>query len=158
MRRPIVSVSVALVASLAAGIGVLAQGFGLRTGSWSFTMTAQGSMPMEGVPPAVRAQIEAELGKPQTFTTCVTAEDLKNLNLGKTPDSDDEDCKTVSAKVTPTVADITRQCSGDEPSTEISHFEAATPQTLKGTVTRKSAAGTMTMNMIGKWVGAKCAE
>ena len=156
MKRRIVSAT--LAAGIVSSAIVFAQGFALRTGAWSFTMTMQGGMAMEGVPPAVRAQIEAEMNKPQTFTSCVTAEDLKNLNLGRSPDSDDEDCKTVSSKVTATSADITRQCTGDEPSTETSHFEAATPQTLKGTVTKKGAQGTMTMNLTGKWTGPKCVD
>ena len=157
MTRRIVSAT--LATALAAGATLLAQGFALRTGAWSFTMVMQGEMPpMDGVPAATRAQIEAEMRKPQTFKSCVTAEDLKNLNLGKSEDSDDEDCKTVSSNITATVADVTRQCAGDEPGTETSHFEAATPQTLKGTVAKKSATGTMTMNLTGKWVGPKCVD
>jgi hypothetical protein len=156
MERRIVSITAAI--ALAVGATLLAQGFALRTGAWSFTMTMQGGMPLEGLPAATRAQIEAEMNKPQTFRSCVTAEDLKNLNLGRTEDSDDEDCKTVASNVTATAADITRQCTGDEPSTETSHFEAATPQTLKGTVTKKGAKGTMTMNLTGKWVGPKCVD
>jgi hypothetical protein len=149
--------ALALAIGLVSGVGLIAQAFGVRTGSWSFTITMQG-MTMEGVPPDVRAQIEKEMSKPQVFTGCVTAEDLKNMTLGKTDDSDDEKCKTVSSKITATVADVTRQCAGDEPRTETSHFEAATPQALKGTVAIKNAQGTMTMNLSGKWIAAKCAE
>jgi hypothetical protein len=145
-------------ACLAIGTTLMAQGFGLRTGSWSITMTAQGGMPMEGIPPAMRAQIEAEMKKPNTFTTCVTAEDLKNLKLGKTDDSDDEDCKAVNVKVSATVADFTKQCTGDEPSTETSHFEASSPTAFTGTVNKKTPKGTTTINLSGKWVSAKCAE
>jgi hypothetical protein len=146
-----------VTAGLALGASLMAQSFNLRTGSWSFTMTVQGAS-MEGLPPEARAQLEKELSKPQTFTGCITAEDLKNLRLGKVEDGDEEDCKTVSAKSTATTADIVRQCTGDEPGTETSHFEAATPQTLKAVVSKKGPQGTMTMNMSGKWVGAKCAE
>lgn len=151
MKRSLVAA--ASVAALATGAGLLAQGFSLRTGSWSFTMTMQG-MPLAGLPP----EVQAELQKPQTFTSCVTAEDLKNLNLGRPPDSDDEDCKTVSSKITATVADLTRECSGDNAGTETQHFEAATPQTLRGTIAKKTAAGTTTIAISGKWVGPTCVE
>ena len=147
------TVAAASVAALATGAVLLAQGFSLRTGSWSFTMTMQG-MSLQGLPP----DVQAELKKPQTFTSCVTAEDLKDLNIGRPPDSDDEDCKTISSKVTATVADLTRQCSGDNAGTETLHFDAATPQTLKGTIVKKTAAGTTTIALNGKWVGAKCVE
>ena len=143
---------------LAVSSTLLAQGFGLRPGQWSMTMTVKGGMPMEGIPPAMRAQLEAQLMKPQVFTTCVTPEDLKNLNLGKTDDADGEDCKVVSSKITAGAADITRTCTGDEPSTETSHFEALTPQTLKGTVTKKTAKGTTTMDIAGKFVAEKCTD
>jgi hypothetical protein len=137
---------------------LLAQEFGIRTGSWSMTMTMKGDMPMEGVPPEARAAIEAELRKPNTFTSCVTQEQLKDLNLGKTEDQEDEDCEVVSKTMTATAADITRRCSGDDPRTETAHFEAPTPTTLKAVITRKAAAGESTMNLTGKWVSARCAD
>jgi hypothetical protein len=149
---------VALVGGLAIGTILYAQGFNARTGTWEFTVVIKGGMPMEGVPPAVAAQIQASLAKPQTSTSCLTAADLKNLNLGRMDDSDDEDCKILSAKVTPTVADITRECTGDDPYTETAHFEAPTPQTVRGDISRKTAKGTMTMTMTGKWVAAACME
>jgi hypothetical protein len=151
MNRSVVAA--ASVAALIAGAGLLAQGFSLRTGSWSFTMTMQG-MPLVGLPP----EVQAELKKPQTFASCVTAEDLKNFNIGRPPDSDDEDCKTVSSKISATVADLTRECSGDNAGTETQHFEAATPQALKGTIVRKTAGGTTTIAISGTWVAPKCAE
>lgn len=150
--------AVAIACGLMVSATLLAQGFGLKTGEWSMTMTVQGGMPMDGIPPAMRAQLEAEFKKPQVFTTCVTPEDLKNLNLGKKDDSDEEDCKVVSSKISGTAADITRTCMGDEPSTETSHFEAPTPQTMTGTVVKKTAKGTMTINLSGKFVGAKCTD
>jgi hypothetical protein len=134
------------------GAFLSAQGFNLRTGAWQFTINMQ--VPMEGLPPQVRE----ELAKPQISNSCVTPEDIKELNLGRTEDSDDEDCKILTLKMTPTSADITRQCTGDDAYTEIAHFEAPTPQTVAGTVSRKSAEGTMTITMTGRWVAAECAE
>lgn len=156
MRLRVVSVAVAV--TLVAGASLLAQSFSLRTGSWALTISGLGGMPMDGLPPEARAQLEAALSKPQTYNTCITAEDLKNFNLGRKGDDDDEDCKIVTSNVTATVAEVTRQCSGDEPRTETARFEAATPQTLKGTITSKSASGATTMTLAGKWVAAKCVE
>lgn len=138
---------------------LLAQSFELRTGTWEFTMTVQGAIPMDGIPPAMRAQMEAEMRKPQTYKGCVTAEDVKDLRLGKNSDDDDEeDCKVVSSKMTRITADIVRQCAGDDPKTETAHYEATTPQTLKAAIATKKPGGTMTMNVTGKWLAAKCTE
>jgi hypothetical protein len=148
-----------LAATVALSAGILvAQGFNLRTGTWQFTITMKGAMPMEGIPPEVQAQIAAQLSKPQITTSCVTTEDLKQLNLGRTDDSDNEDCKLHASKITPTSADITRECTGDEAYTETAHFEAPTPQSLHANISRKTAEGTMSITMAGKWVAAQCKE
>ena len=152
------------VAQLVSIVGVLlgatlfAQGFSARTGTWEFNMTMGGAMPMDGVPAERRAQMEAELRKPRVFKSCVTADDLKSLTLGKSEDNDDEDCKVLTSRITPTTADVTRQCTGDEPYTETAHFEAPTPQSLTAHIARKRTAGTMTVTMTGKWVAAACKE
>jgi hypothetical protein len=137
---------------------VFAQAFNARIGTWEFTMTMQGAMPMEGVPPAMRAQIEAEMRKPQVFKSCVTAEDLKSLKLGKPNDGDDDDCKVVTSKMTATSGDVVRECTGDMPRTETSHYEAPTPQTMKAHILSKSATGTMTLDVTGKWIAAACRD
>jgi hypothetical protein len=135
-----------------------AQGFNMRTGTWEFTLSGmQGALPLDGIPPAMRAQIEAEMRKPRTYTSCVTAEDLKDLDVGKEADDDDE-CKTVTSKITATTGDLTRQCTGDTPRTETSHFEAPNPQTLQATISSKDATGTMTMTMTGKWLTPTCKD
>lgn len=156
MKRPV------WLAALTIGMGLtvtlFAQGFNMRTGAWEFNMTTSGAMPMDGVPPEMRAQIEAEMRKPRTFRSCVTAEDLKSLKLGKTDDSDDDDCKVVTSKITATAGDVVRQCAGDMPRTETAHYEAPTPQTVNANISTKSATGTMTMTIAGKWVGAKCSD
>jgi hypothetical protein len=148
----------ALLTISVSAAALFAQGFNARTGTWEFTMTMQGAMPMEGVPPEVRAQFEAEMRKPKVYKSCVTADDLKSLKLGKTSDSDDDDCKVVTSKITATSGDIVRQCTGDMPRTETAHYEAPTPQTLKANISSKSATGTTTMIVAGKWVAARCAE
>jgi hypothetical protein len=147
------------LAAMATGPFLFAQGFNARTGAWTFTITMKGAMPMEGLPPAARAAMEAEMSKPQTMNSCVTAEDIKELKLGNAKDdNDDEDCKIVSSKLTATTADITRECKGDNAHTETLHYEAPTPQTLTGNITRKSKEGVMTITMVGKWVAAQCKD
>lgn len=156
--KTVAALSASVVICLVAVATLVAQGFDLRTGAWSITMTIDGAMPMDGLPPAARANLEAQLKEPQTFTSCVTPADLKDLSLGKPDERDDDECSVVSIKSTGKVADVTRKCAGDEPSTSTSHFEAPTPETLRGAVSRKSARGTMTVNLSGKWVAETCEE
>ena len=86
-------ISIVVALTFSVGAILFAQSFEVRTGTWEFTMNGiQGQLPMDGVPAAMRAQLEAEMRKPQTYKGCVTAEDLKNLRLGKMDDDDDEDC------------------------------------------------------------------
>jgi hypothetical protein len=146
-----------LMASVTGG-ALFAQGFNVRTGSWQFNMTLGGDLPIEGLPPAMRAELEAEMRKPQTYTSCITAEDIKALKLGKKAGEDEDDCKTLSSKMTATTADITRQCTGSEPRTEVVHFEAANPQSLRADISSKSSAGTTTITMTGKWTAAQCRD
>lgn len=147
-----------LTVGVSVSVTLVAQGFNMRTGAWEFTMTTSGAIPMDGVPPEMRAQVDAEMRKPRTFRSCVTAEDLKSLKLGKTDDSDDDDCKVVTSTITATAGDVVRQCTGDMPRTETAHYEAPTPQTVKANISNKSATGTMTMVVTGKWLAAKCSD
>lgn len=147
-----------LALSFAAGATLHAQNFNVRPGTWQFNMTMQGAIPLTGVPAETRAQFEAEMRKPRTFTSCVAAEDIKQLNLGKMDDGSDEDCKVLTSKITPTIGDITRQCTGDDAFTETAHFEAPTPQSMRANISRKSATGTMTIVTTGKWLAALCKD
>ena len=159
MRRLLArSPVVVALAVMTSGTFLLAQGFSARTGAWTFTVTMKGAMPTEGLPPAARAAIEAQMSQPQTMNSCVTAEDLKRLKLGNTDEDNDENCKVLSSKFTATTADLTRQCTGDEAYTETLHFEAPTPQTLTGTITRKTAKGETAIKMAGKWTAAQCKD
>lgn len=158
MRRLLArSPMVVALAVMTSGTFPLAQGFGARTGAWTFTVTMKGAAP-EGLPPAVRAQIEAQLSQPQTMNSCVTAEDLKQLKLGNRDEDNDDNCKVLSSKITATTADLTRQCTGDEAYTETLHYEAPTPQTLTGTITRKTAKGETAIKLAGKWTAAQCKD
>jgi len=146
-----------VMAGLFGSAALVAQGFNVRTGAWQMTVTIVGMPKMEGIPPAMRAQMEAEMRKPRTVTACITADDVKSLNLGKI-DDDDKNCKVVSSKITPTVGDVVRQCTGDEPRTETAHFETSSPQAMKATVASKSADDSQTVSLVGKWLSADCKE
>jgi len=148
----------ALIGIVSLTVVVFAQAFNARVGTWEFTVAMQGAIPMEGVPPEMRAQIEAEMRKPKVYKSCVTAEDLKSLKLGKTSDSDDDECHVVTSNITATAGDVVRECTGDKPRTDTAHYEAPTPQTLKAHISSKSSTGTMTMNVTGKWIAAACRE
>ena len=147
-----------LTLAVSVTVTVFAQGFNARIGTWEFTMSMQGAMPIEGVPPEMKAQIEAEMRKPKVFKSCVTAEDLKSMKLGKTKDGDDDECKVVTSKITATSGDVVRDCTGDMPRVETAHYEAPTPQTMKANISSKSATGTTMIDVTGKWIGATCKE
>ncbi len=158
MSRLLASVLCALVVFAAIAY---AQSFNLRTGQWDFTMNIAGSGgrgDLSQLPANVRAQIEAELKKPLNYKSCITAEDVKNLSLGKQDDDDDEECKVTARKITATVADMTRECAGDNKRTETGHFVATSPETLRATINVVSANGPSSITLAGKWIGAVCTE
>ena len=142
-----------LAASFAAAVVVSAEDIAIRTGTWEFRMSG---VSMEGVPAAMKAQLEAEMTKP--FTSCVTADDIKNVKIGKTNDDDDSECRVVSSKLTRTGGDVVRQCTGDTPSTQTLHIEAPAPETVRVTVTKKTASASNTMTVNGRWLNATCKE
>lgn len=152
------SVTRAAVVLALAGTSLLAQGVALRTGTWDYTMTVEGAIPMDGIPENMRAAIEAQFRQPRTFKSCLTAEDLESFNIGRTEDGSDDDCKVISSKVGPTGGDITRQCTGERARTETVHVEASSPQAMRAVITSKTAEGTMTTTMTGKWVSAQCRD
>lgn len=150
----------AAVALLAIAGPASAQSFDLKLGQWDFTMSG---MPVTAgdlskMPPAARAQIEARMKQPMSYESCVTAKDLKDLNLGKQDDDDDDACKVTSRKMTATTADVVRACTGDRPRTETVHFEAPTRESIRGTIKVESTGGPASVTLAGKWLGATCKE
>ena len=137
----------ALVAT-AVTAAVSAQSFNLRLGQWEYSITMK--MPPEmlaGLPPAARAQFE----RPQTNRSCLSAQDLQDLNLGRT----DNDCKAVSKKITGNAADIVMKCNGG---TQTLHYEALSPESMRGTLKMQGGDGPSEMNITGKWVAAACSQ
>lgn len=134
---------------------VLAQGFGMRLGRWQYTITMSGGMDLSKLPPAARAQAEAAMKQTHTTTSCVTAEDLKSMQIGSS-DDEDEDCKVTSQKVTATTADMVRVCKGDNPRTETMHAELTTKEAVRMTITSTGGERPGQILMVGKWIGAEC--
>jgi hypothetical protein len=140
-----------------AAAGLRAQSLDVRPGMWEVTATINGAMPLQGVPPEMRAQVEAQLARPQVSRSCISADDIKRLDLGQMEDKDGS-CRIVSSKMTSTSADMTRQCTDDGGYTDTAHFEAPTPQTMSATVERKGATGAMTIKMTARWMSAECTK
>ena len=147
MRSRLLVLTLAVAAVTAAVLS--AQGFDLKLGQWEYTFTIK--MPPEmlaKLPPAARAQMQ----QPQTNRTCLTAQDLKDINLGK---SDDEDCKVTSKKITGSVADITVTCDDH---TQTMHYEALSRESVRGTVKMAGGNAPSEVNITGKWIAAACKE
>lgn len=134
---------------------VHAQGFGMRLGRWQYVVTMSGGMDLSKLPPAARAQAEAAMKQSHTVTSCVTAEDLKAMQIGGS-DDDDEDCKVTSQKITATTADMTRVCTGDSPRTETMHAELSTKEAVRMTINSTGGDRPGQILMVGKWIGADC--
>jgi hypothetical protein len=155
MPTPIRRLAIAVgVATLAITAVVYAQNLQLRTGEWEFTLTGLGSAPGAAtLTPQARAQLE----QPQHYKSCLTEQDLAELNLGP-PQDEDEDCRVTSHKVSGKTADITRTCRGDEERTEQMHIEAPSNERMHATIEMTSARGKAHLTIDGKWVGAMCTD
>jgi hypothetical protein len=108
------------------------------------------------LPEAARAPFEAEMKKPHTSTSCVTAEDIADLNFGKA--DEDEDCRIAQRTTTRTSATVTRVCAGDEKRTDTMVIEASSPETFKATIKMMTGGEASTMTMTGKWIAAVCKD
>jgi len=158
LARGLASTAAVAAALLAAASLVSAEGLNVKTGQWSWTITLTGlPEPPASVPPDVAAKIREEAKKPHTALGCVSADDLRNLRLGRTGD-EEQDCKATQTKSTATTAEFVRACTGDEPRTETVRVEAATPESMRITATRTGGSGPSGVTMVGKWVGAACRE
>jgi Protein of unknown function (DUF3617) len=142
-------------------VGALTQGgaINIRTGQWEITTNGINipDAALAKLPEGMRDQFKAQMSKPQTSTSCVTADDLKDLNIGKVGDNDDSDhCKVTSRSITRTTADITRECTGGDVRTLVMHVDAPTPTALRASIKTTNDDGTMTMAVTGKWLSATC--
>jgi len=61
-------------------------------GRWEGTMTVH-EIDIPGMPPEAREQMKAQMGSDQSFTSCVTEEDVKQQKAFFTGATDDKSCK-----------------------------------------------------------------
>jgi hypothetical protein len=157
-RRTLATTLACVLTAAAAGMLAQAQAFDIRPGQWEMTISGFTVPPaaLEKMPAAARQQFVAEMAKPHTSTTCISASDLKDLNIGKL--DDDEECKVTSRTLTRTSADFTRQCTGDDKRTDTMHIEAASPTSFKASIRSTTTDGTTTMGMTARWLAAACKD
>lgn len=160
-------------AVLLGGIPGHAQTLDVKTGLWETTVTSE----MSGMPgidtskmtPEQRARIEAALkgrgGRgPSTSVvrTCMTKEKLDKMAFHEMAQNSNPSCKTSVVSSSRSVVDMKMECSGPRKSTGTMHFEAASRESMKGTV--KLATGdethpmTINLSMTGKWLGDDCGD
>jgi Protein of unknown function (DUF3617) len=134
-----------------------AQTLELRTGQWAFTMSGVTGYlgNTSELPAEERAQIEEQMRQPHDYESCLTDEDLQELNFGE---SDDDDCEVTARNTTANSADVTRECSGEDARTETIHIEAASPESMKVTIKSVMTKGTANVTISGKWIGTTCKE
>ena len=142
----------------------------VKTGLWETTTTSSSSgMPsvdLSSLPPERRAQVEAMMkgrqnGAPQTHTqqSCVTKEKLEKEGFQQ---ERREGCTQTVTTSTGTVQEVKVVCTGEHPSTALAHFEAASPESIKGTIKVTTSAGrgggdmTININLTGKWLAESC--
>ena len=138
----------AALVTTAATAAVSAQSFNPKLGQWEYTINMK--MPPEvlaGIPAAAREQFL----RPQTTRSCLTAQDLSDLRLGRT----EESCQVVSKKITGNAADIVMKCRGG---TQTMHYEVLSPESIRGTITTSGGEGPGEMTIAGKWVAAACTQ
>ena len=145
------------ILAVAATVVLSAQAFDLRLGQWEYTVSGMKLPPelLAQLPPAARAQAEQAMKQGGGGRSCLTAQDLKDLNLGKT---DDEDCKVTSKKITGNVADVTIKCEGERPHTQSVRYEALSRESVRGTIKTTAGDGPSEMTVTGKWIAAACKE
>ena len=143
IRLPLAALGMAALTAV-----LSAQSFNPKLGQWEYTINMK--MPPEvlaGIPAAAREQFL----RPQTTRSCLTAQDLNDLRLGRT----EENCQVTSKKITGNAADIVMKCDGR---TQTMHYEALSPESMRGTIKTNGGEGPSEMTLTGKWIAAACRE
>lgn len=147
----------------------------LKPGLWEMTWSGQtsGAPPippdvLAQMPPERRAKLEAAMAAnanrtsaPHANKQCITEKSLQrglNVEENKTESS----CQRTVVSNTASVMDMRQECSGRQKSSGTFHFEAASPETMTGTInmTITDGARTMTVKRVvnGKWLAADCGD
>ncbi|MGH6664734.1 MAG: DUF3617 domain-containing protein, partial [Pseudolabrys sp.] len=94
------------------------------------------------------------------YKQCVTAENLAHgFDLNEKAKGVHQ-CKPTVVTSTGSVMEVREECAGREKVSGTFHFEAASPETMNGTIDMTMSDGVHTMTvkrvMHGKWLGADC--
>jgi len=171
MKRWTLYVVIGIGAAIVTAASMAAQHtpLNVKTGLWETTTTSAASgMPsvdLSKLPPEQRERVEAMMksrqnGAPQTHTqqSCVTKEKLEKEGFQQ---ERREGCTQTVTTSTGTVQDVKVVCTGEHPSTAVAHFEATSPESIKGTIKVTTSAGrggdmTVNVNIAGKWLATSC--
>jgi len=145
----------------------------LKPGLWEMTWSGQttGAPPIPAdvlaqMTPERRAKFEAAIAAnatrtstPQARKQCITEKSLqRGLNVDE--NKSESSCQRTLVSNTASVMDMRQECTGREKSSGTFHFEAASPETVTGTINMTTTDGvhTMTVKRLvhGKWLGADC--
>jgi hypothetical protein len=170
-------VSRRIVLSLATALPLLAAHAGdiaphLKPGLWQTTTSVQtaGGLPMSEadlaqLPPEKRAQFEAAMkaamaqsAQPHTFTSCLTAEQLRrtlSFNFQHNPD-----CKRTLVSTSASHWEMHEECAGASQRTTIARFQATSSEEITGetqiTMTKGEHRLTSKGSVHSQWLGADC--
>jgi Spy/CpxP family protein refolding chaperone len=161
----------ALVAATAATAMAQVSALNVKLGLWEITSRSQSSgapaIDTSKMTADQRARIEAAMKArgsagqtPRTRKTCITKEKL--ASDGFQEQSPDSSCKKTMVTRTATVEEMKIECTGERASTSQVRFEAASPDTVNGTMkvttTRNGAQMGIDIAISGKWLGADCGD
>lgn len=128
---------------------------GLQPGEWEFTSVTQIPAALGNVgnlPPALQETIRQRLQQPHTYDKCVTAKNLADFDISN-PDDDIGKCTVTSQTADGNVVDVERTCGGI---VQKIHVDATSSQNVNATANVVSPAGTTTVTITAKWLGATC--
>ncbi len=164
--------AVALVIFTSSAASAQTQTLNVKVGLWEVTTKGQttGAPPLDTsqIPPERRAQAEAMMksmmanaAKPHTFKTCITKEKLAEDPFEKREER--QDCKRSYLTRTSTTLAFKEECTSNDGKTVTEgHFEATSPEAVKGTmkISIERAGMPMIINsdLAGKYVGASCGD
>lgn len=171
--------NVALGSALAVGGAAIASAqmkLNVKLGLWEVTSTHNiAGMPIPNMPnvdlsklpPEQRQRMEAMMkgggspggGKPTVTKSCMTKEKMEKAFMEDRPD---QKCKQTVINSTASVADIKVECTGAQTLNGTMHFEALTPEAVKGTMHFAGDAEghqiSIDSNIAAKWISADCGD
>ncbi|MGE3746472.1 MAG: DUF3617 domain-containing protein [Sphingomonadaceae bacterium] len=132
----------------------------ISPGQWQMAMKIN-EMTMPGMPPEAAEQMKGMMGQGQTFTQCLTPEEVKKPTADMF--SGDENCKYDHFSMGGGKIDITMTCGGEQPRTmEMNGTYSADAYNMKITSKGQGESGpgamSMNMEMAAKHIGECTAE